>query len=91
MTLRPDQLPPYLYLPTTVGTDADDYRPELREGENGPGLVAYTALDRLRRVWGADQTWAVVPLTALTEIRDSTGFVSLLLDDGLPEEERARG
>ena len=84
-------LPPYLYLPCTVHEDGESFDPMVRPVPAGPGLVAYTALDRLRRAQGAEQAWVVVPLTMVTELRRTLGLAALLLDDGLPEEERARG
>lgn len=84
-------LPPYLYLPCVVHEDGESFDPVVRQVPAGPGLVAYTALDRLRRARGADQAWVVIPLTLLTELRQRLGLSALLLDDGLPEEERAHG
>lgn len=84
-------LPPYLYLPCTVQADGESFDPFVRQVAAGPGLVAYTALDRLRRAQGADQTWVVVPLTMVSELRRRLGLAALLMDDGLPEEERAHG
>lgn len=81
-------LPPYLYLPCRQ-VAADSFDPELREVEAGPGLVAYTALDRLRCAWGHDQPWVVVPITLVKELQESLHFAALLLDDGLPDGERA--
>ena len=85
------QLPPYLYLPCVVHEDGETFDPVVRPVAAGPGLVAYTALDRLRRAHGADQTWVVVPLTLISELRQRLGLAALLMDDGLPEEERAHG
>ncbi|GAB2445967.1 hypothetical protein GCM10027062_28770 [Nocardioides hungaricus] len=84
-------LPPYLYLPCTVHEDGEGFDPMVRPVAAGPGLVAYTALDRLRRAQGADQSWVVVPLTLISGLRRRLGLAALLLDDGLPEEERAHG
>lgn len=82
-------VPPFLYLPCRAADGGESFDPELREVDAGQGLVAYTALDRLHRAWGADQTWVVLPVNKLIELRDRVGFVALLLDDGLREEERA--
>lgn len=84
-------LPPYLYLPCHIRDDEQTFDPFIRQVEAGPGLVAYTALDRLRRAMGADQPWVVVPLTMISEMRRSLGLAALLMDDGLPVEERAHG
>lgn len=85
------ELPPYLYLPCVLGDDGESFDPVVRPVPAGPGLVAYTALDRLRRAQGADQEWAVVPITVIGELRQRLGLAALLLDDGLPPEERAHG
>jgi hypothetical protein len=87
------ELPPYVYLPCRVETDdVARFDPMLRPtAVGGTGLIAYTALDRLRRAVGRDHPWVVVPITTLTELRARLGFDALLLDDGLEEWERALG
>jgi hypothetical protein len=85
------QLPPFLYLPCTMRRDGGTFDPVLLPVPAGNGLVAYTALDRLRRGESEEQDWAVVPITMIRELRESLGFEAILLDHGLPEEERAHG
>ena len=43
-------------------------------------LRAYTALDRLLDALGDEQSWAAVPTTQLSTIKEETGYTHLVVD-----------
>lgn len=43
-------------------------------------LLAYTALDRLLNALGDEQSWAAIPTTQLSTIKDETGYTHLVVD-----------
>lgn len=85
--------PPVVYLPcgpvpVGAGEVAVDVWPT-RDGRRA--LLVYSALDRLVDACGPEQPWAVLPATALEQLRVSIGFEFVFLDLEIPEEHRRSG
>lgn len=86
----PADYPPFLYLPCTEHVqDPDDLVVEYRTTRDGrTALLAYSALDRLRRCQGAGQPWFVLPTANLSRLQRQRPFDLVLLDVVLPDELR---
>ncbi|MFV0286214.1 MAG: SAV_915 family protein [Demequina sp.] len=86
-------LPPVVYVPCVAEVAmAADAQLEYRRTKDGrSALLAYSALDRLRRGMGDTQPWAVMPTTTLEKVWEADGFDVVLLDIEVPEEHRREG
>lgn len=80
-------VPPVLYLPTKPDPDPEVTKIEMRELEDGRvALMAYTALDRLARCCGPHQPWVLYRTDALGELRETSPYDVIALDQPIPEE-----
>lgn len=77
---HPDIVPPYLYIPVWLN-DEGIVQISIADGaEDEKILLAYTALDRLLDALGDEQSWAAIPTTQLSTIKDETGYTHLVVD-----------
>lgn len=82
-------VPPILYLPCKAGSTTDLAMIEMRELEDGRvALMAYTALDRLARCCGTEQSWVLFKTASLGELRRESPFDVVLFDQPLPDDLR---
>lgn len=73
-------IPPMLYLPVRVDSAG---RPavEVRTREDGRrALLAFTALDRLAEQCGSKQSWVLIAIESLAEIKDAQPFDVVAFD-----------
>lgn len=76
---QPVALPPVVYVPTVVQSDGAHLAlSQLADGRTA--LLVYGALDRLVDAMGNDQSWALVTLLELTQLRRESPFDAILLD-----------
>lgn len=73
-------IPPMLYLPVRVD-QAGRPAVEVRTRDDGSrALLAYTALDRLAAQCGSNQSWVLVAIDSLAEIKDAQHFDLVAFD-----------
>ena len=84
-------IPPVLYLPVRVD-DAGRPAAEIRErGDGRHALLAFTALDRLVAELGEEQSWVLMPVESLGEVRDAQPFDVVAFDPRVNRHARRGG
>ena len=86
----PKDFPPVVYLPCSEHVaNPSEATVEMRRARDGRMcLMAYSALDRLKRCCGETQPWMVLPTAYLDQLQQAQPFELLLLDVMIPEEYR---
>lgn len=77
---HPDVVPPYLYVPVWLDDEGTAQISIANGSKKEKILLAYTALDRLLDALGDEQSWAAVPTTQLSTIKEETGYTHLVVD-----------
>lgn len=77
---HPDIAPPYIYIPVYLDDDGIVQISIANGAQKEKILLAYTALDRLLDALGDEQSWAAVPTTQLSTIKEETGYTHLVVD-----------
>lgn len=81
-TEHPD-LPPVVYVPTTIGDDAQPRLAMKVLADERTAVFAYSALDRLRDFYSPDTSWALLTQRDLQKAHDDVAFDVLFLDQRL--------
>lgn len=77
---HPDVVPPYLYVPVWLDDEGTAQISIANGSKKEKILLAYTELDRLLDALGDEQSWAAVPTTQLSTIKEETGYTHLVVD-----------
>ena len=88
--MLPKDFPPVVYVPCSTDADTGAMSVTLRVTTDGrTALLAYSALDRLRKGAGEDVAWALLTIEDLQRVYEETPYEVLYMDMRIPESARA--